>query len=169
MATIPCEAATGGLVIGHVTDTSTSAGLAGAIVTGALPTNQATTIVEPLNPANGNGIFVLFSSTGGAVDVTATDADHVAKTQSIDVRTGGIASLDFTLAPASPPTITQVLPAAIAASGGTSARDHRHGIRERSHDRDDSRGGGHGRRGDRHRVAVVHPRCWRRRVHMMTS
>ena len=120
MATIPCEAATGGLVIGHVTDTSTSAGLAGAIVTGALPTDQATTIVEPLDPANGNGIFVLFSSTGGAVDVTATDADHVAKTQSIDVRTGGIASLDFTLAPASPPTITQVLPAAIAASGGTS-------------------------------------------------
>ena len=119
MASIPCEAATGGLVVGHVTEPRTSRGLHGAIVTGACRATKPATIVEPLDPANGNGIFVLFSSIGGPVNVTATDADHVAKTQTVNVPAAGSPRSTSAALPASPPTITQVLPATIAASGGT--------------------------------------------------
>ena len=89
-------------------------------MTGALATDQTRSIVEPLDTANGNGVFVLFSSVSGPVSITATEADHEAKTQAVNVPIGGIASLDFSVVSTVPPTITQVLPAMVAASGGAS-------------------------------------------------
>ena len=98
MAAIPAEAATGGLVIGHVTDSSTSEGVSGALVTGALGNDKTRSLVEPLDTANGNGVFVLFSSVSGPVSITATEADHEGEDtgrQCLDL--AGSASLDFSV------------------------------------------------------------------------
>ena len=113
---MPCEAMTGGLVIGHVTDSATHQGVDGAIVTNTATGDRTTTIVEPLDPANGNGIFVLFSSVTGAVNLTVTEADHKDKTLPVNVPLGGMASLGFTLDPAGPTVYTRYF-----AEGATSA------------------------------------------------
>ncbi len=102
-----CVATHGGLVVGHVTDANTGAGVDGATVTSTdKPAENAGTASDA---DQGAGFYWFFSSLTGSHKVTAGKGGYVAASSNVDIATDGVTKADFTL---TAPRLT-VTPAAI--------------------------------------------------------
>ena len=62
-----CTPLPGGLVVGNVTDANTGLGLNGATVGNTASGDPVTTFATPEDPAQGDGLYILFSESGCAV------------------------------------------------------------------------------------------------------
>ena len=87
----PCVAGAGGLVVGSVLDANTQLGLNGAAV------GTATTFATPEDPAQPDGLYILFSPSG-TQSFTASLERYTPQTQSVNVVVHDAVRLDFQLA-----------------------------------------------------------------------
>ncbi|GAA1669558.1 hypothetical protein GCM10009765_18800 [Fodinicola feengrottensis] len=107
-----CVPVHGGLVVGHVTDGNTHAGVTGAVVTDTdKPAENATTATDA---GQGDGYYWFFSSATGAHNFTAAKGGYTTATASVNVGTDGVTKADFTLAAGqlkvTPATISKTVP-----------------------------------------------------------
>ena len=110
-----CDPATGGLVVGQVTDANTGAGVNGATVTSAdRPAEHATSAATPDDPNLGDGFFWLFSSVTGNHKFTATAGNYEARDVTVKVAVNWATAADVAL---NAPRIT-VTPGAISKTVG---------------------------------------------------
>ncbi|MFC4031331.1 carboxypeptidase regulatory-like domain-containing protein [Streptomyces polygonati] len=97
------QALPGGLLVGHVTDANTGAGVPGATVTStAAPADSTHAVVSPGDPAVPDGVYWLFSGLTGKRSFTAgLDAfGYPAVTSKVNVVADKATSADFALHPA---------------------------------------------------------------------
>ncbi|WP_329139421.1 carboxypeptidase regulatory-like domain-containing protein [Streptomyces sp. NBC_01476] len=97
------QALPGGLLVGHVTDANTGAGVPGASVTSdAAPADTTRAVVSPGDPALGDGVYWLFSGLTGKRGFTADLAafGYPAVSSKINVAADKATSADFALHPA---------------------------------------------------------------------
>lgn len=105
-----CDPASGGLVVGQVTDKNTGAGVNGATVTSAdRPAETATSAATPDDPNLGDGFYWMFSSVTGSHKFSATAGNYGSQDITAKVAANWATAADFALAA---PRIT-VTPAAI--------------------------------------------------------
>lgn len=96
-----CAPVPGGLVVGTVRDSNTGAAVNGATVTsGDNPSDTATTVATPDDPAVGGGYYQLFSSLTGSHSFTVTKplangAGYTPTTQTVSVAADGATEADF--------------------------------------------------------------------------
>ncbi|MYS24771.1 Galactose oxidase, central domain [Streptomyces sp. DvalAA-14] len=93
----------GGLLVGHVTDANTGAGVPGATVTSAAaPADTTRAVVSPGDPAVTDGVYWLFSGLTGKRSFTAgLDAfGYPSVTAKVDVAANKATAADFALHPA---------------------------------------------------------------------
>ncbi len=95
---VSCIPQSGGLLVGHVMDANTSLGINGATVTSVTqPAEQALTQTTPADPAQPDGLYVLFSTLVGDHPFMAAKAAFASQTQSATIVAGKITPLDFSL------------------------------------------------------------------------
>ncbi len=92
-----CAPNPGGLVVGHVYDKNTSAGVNGAVVADADHTADTTTTYSSADPAQGNGFFWMFSSLTGSHTFTASAGNYSSVSQSVTVEPDWATAATFTL------------------------------------------------------------------------
>ena len=92
---IPCDAPTGGLVIGHVNDANTGDGVNGATVAGTV-NNSTQSQATPLDTAVADGFYTLYSPAG-THNITASKARYGDDSQSVNVVAGTAVSQNFNL------------------------------------------------------------------------
>jgi N-acetylneuraminic acid mutarotase len=93
-----CDPASGGLVVGKVSDANTGNGVNGATVASAdAATESGTTQATPDDTAAGDGLYWLFSTLSGSHPFTATASRYTPKTSSVTVTRGKLTRADFTL------------------------------------------------------------------------
>ena len=110
-----CDPASGGLVVGQVTDTNTGAGVSGATVTSVdRPAEQATSAATPDDPNLGDGFFWLFSSVTGSHKFTVTAGNYDSREVAVNVTANWATAADIAL-PAARITVT---PGAISKTVG---------------------------------------------------
>jgi N-acetylneuraminic acid mutarotase len=115
-----CAPTPGGLVVGHVNDTNTGAGVDGALVTSvAHPADKAITSTSA-DPAQGAGWFWLFSSLTGSHAFTATAGNYVTGTQTVNVAPGWATPVTFSLAAGRLTTNTTAITKTVAWQGTAS-------------------------------------------------
>ena len=93
-----CAAGSGGLLVGNVLDANTGAGLNGALVEN-LPqpgSPSTTTFATPEDPAQPDGLFVLFSGSGPQPFRASLDP-YAPLTQTASIIPGAVRRLDFAL------------------------------------------------------------------------
>jgi N-acetylneuraminic acid mutarotase len=93
--TLPCDAPSGGLVVGNVYDANTGNGLNGAVVMGDA-SNSAMSQATPLDTAVDDGFYTLYSPAGSH-DVTASKAQYADDMQTVNVVAATAVSQNFTL------------------------------------------------------------------------
>ena len=87
-----CSPIAGGLVVGHVTDASTGAGIDSATVTSVSKTGEHPTTTT-------DGFYALFSTATGAQEFTAAAANHSPNTATAAVTADHVTRLDVALTP----------------------------------------------------------------------
>ncbi|MFJ5221154.1 carboxypeptidase regulatory-like domain-containing protein [Streptomyces sp. NPDC088354] len=97
------QALPGGLLVGHVTDSNTTAGVPGAMVTSnEAPAETTRAVVSPGDPALGDGAYWLFSSLTGKRNFTAdlSSFGYPAVSSKVNVAANKATAADFVLHPA---------------------------------------------------------------------
>ncbi len=95
---VTCNPVPGGLLVGHVYDANTAAPLNDANVTSlAVPADTTATFATPADPAEADGLFVLFSSLTGNREFTAAKSNYGSQTESAVIVSGAAAGRDFNL------------------------------------------------------------------------
>ncbi|MEI7058778.1 S8 family serine peptidase [Nocardioides sp. CCNWLW239] len=119
-----CTVQPGGLVVGHVTDAQTGAGVADARVHSVdAPDDNATTSVSKDDPTHGAGIFWMFSSLTGERAFTARKGSgYTAGTTTVDVREHTANRAEFALG-AGRLEVTQEAVSGTVELGGATTRD----------------------------------------------
>jgi hypothetical protein len=113
-----CEAASGGLLVGRVSDANTGRAVDAATVTSSdQPRQSAAAIATAGDPAIGGGLYWLFSGLTGSRPFTAAARDYATKTSDVTVRAGRVTVADFRLA-AGRLTVTPASLTATARLGG---------------------------------------------------
>jgi hypothetical protein len=85
----------GGLVVGHVTDANTKAGVVGATVSDSdKPADKGTTYQAP---GQGDGFYWLFSSNTGSHQFAAAKGHYATASNTVNVATNSATQADFTL------------------------------------------------------------------------
>ena len=92
-----CTPVPGGLVVGNVTDANTGLGLKGATVQNTAGGDPTTTFATPQDPAQGDGLYILFSESGAQSFAAAFPA-HDPSTKNATVIPNSTVRLDFALA-----------------------------------------------------------------------
>jgi hypothetical protein len=93
-----CNAVNGGLVVGHVYDLNTGQALNGALVASVdMPADQALSFATPDDPAQEDGLYILFSSLSGKHNFTASLSSYASRTQEISVSSHSVVASDFYL------------------------------------------------------------------------
>jgi len=93
-----CDPIPGGMVVGNVTDLTTSDPLNGAKVTSNdQPADTAMSAPTPADPNNPDGFYSLFSSLTGSHPFTASKANYSSDTQTVIVPVDGVVRQDFAL------------------------------------------------------------------------
>nr|WP_269474618.1 carboxypeptidase regulatory-like domain-containing protein [Phytohabitans flavus] len=96
---VTCVPTNGGLVVGHVRDANDNGYVNGAtVVSGAKPTERATTAATPDDTGLADGFFWLFSSLTGTRPFTATAGNYVGQSKDVDVEADWTTSTSFQLA-----------------------------------------------------------------------
>ena len=91
-----CDPIPGGLVVGNVFDTNTTAGLNGATVTSIdRPAERATTEATPDDPNNPDGYYQMFSSLTGPHPFTASKSLYQSQTKTVNVAADDATRADF--------------------------------------------------------------------------
>jgi subtilisin family serine protease/N-acetylneuraminic acid mutarotase len=97
-ASFECLTVDGGLVLGHVTDLNTGAGINGAtVVSETNPAERGRSVATPDDPALDDGFYWLFSSALGSTDFTASAGRYASQTQTVDVVADAATRADFAL------------------------------------------------------------------------
>ncbi len=91
-----CTPLPGGLVVGNVTDANTGLGLNGATVGNTASGDPVTTFATPEDPAQGDGLYILFSESA-AQSFEATFPAHESSTKNKTVVPNAATRLDFAL------------------------------------------------------------------------
>jgi len=108
-----CNPLAGGLLVGYVTDLNNDAPINGAAVTSnAQPGDSTLTFATPGDPAQPDGLYILFSSLIGSRSFTATSPGYGGVSHSATISDGGISSRSFAL----PAGWLQVNPQALTAN-----------------------------------------------------
>ncbi len=96
---VRCDPVNGGLVVGHVRDANTNAGVNGATVTsGDKPAEKATSAATPDDTGLADGFYWMFSSLTGQHPLTATAGNYVQDSQQVDIEADWTTAANFTLA-----------------------------------------------------------------------
>jgi len=96
---VRCDPVNGGLVLGHVRDANTDAGVNGATVTSNdKPAEKATSAATPEDAGLADGFYWFFSSRTGQHPLTATAGNYVQQSQQVDIEADGATAANFTLA-----------------------------------------------------------------------
>ncbi len=90
-----CNALTGGLVAGTVTDANTSDGLDGATVASVATSAETTTTAAA--PGAGDGFYELFAAGTGSQQFTTSDGRYVPATASVSVTANSVTRQNFSL------------------------------------------------------------------------
>lgn len=111
----PCQAIPGGMAGGLVSSASTRLPLNNALVSTPGPAgNQAYSFGTPFDPAQPDGMYLLFSAQTGAVSVTASSRRYAAGSRSVTIASESLTRQDFALQAAllaaSPDPVRQAVP-----------------------------------------------------------
>jgi N-acetylneuraminic acid mutarotase len=93
-----CDPIPGGMVVGNVTDLTTSNPLNGAKVTSNdQPSDNALSAATPADPNNPDGYYSLFSTLTGSHPFTASKANYTDDNKTVNVVADGVVRQDFAL------------------------------------------------------------------------
>ncbi|GAA1737431.1 hypothetical protein GCM10009809_35670 [Isoptericola hypogeus] len=118
-----CTPLAGGLVVGHVTDATTGAGVVGARVrSDDAPDEAATTTRSTADPGLGAGFYWMFSSLTGERPFTASKGSgYTAGTVTADVRPHAVATASFALGAGHLEVVSGAVTSAVELGGATTA------------------------------------------------
>ncbi|MFI5488661.1 S8 family serine peptidase [Micromonospora echinaurantiaca] len=97
VGTRACRPVEGGLVVGFVDDRDTGAPVFATVARTGHPREAGTGVTTPVDPAVGDGLYWVFSSTVGRTDFTASATGYQTATATIPVREDAVVTQDWSL------------------------------------------------------------------------